>query len=79
MKLLRKILFETERNSFSIVSRKTFSAAAALTASMPLIASIWCELYLPWLSSTLAKRAAAPFARNTSARRRAEWSRGKRA
>ena len=40
MKLLRNIFFETERNSFSIVSRKTDSAAAALTASIPLMASI---------------------------------------
>ena len=61
MKLLRKIFCETERNSFSIMSRKTFSAAAALTASMPLIASIWCELYLPWLSSTPAKSGRSTF------------------
>jgi hypothetical protein len=40
MKLERKSFFDTERNSFNIVSRNAVSAAAALTASMPLIASI---------------------------------------
>ena len=40
IKLLRKIFFETERNSFNIASRKTVSAEAAFTASIPLIASI---------------------------------------
>ena len=39
-KLPRNILFATRRNSLSIVSRNVCSAAAAFTASMPLIASI---------------------------------------
>ena len=46
MKIVLKSFCETERNSFSMASRKALSAAAALTASMPLIASICCELVL---------------------------------
>ncbi len=47
MKLDLNSFCETERNSFSIASRNALSAEAAFTASIPLIASIWCELYLP--------------------------------
>ena len=55
MKLDLNSFCETERNSLSMASRKALSAEAAFTASIPLMASIWCELYLPWLSSTPAK------------------------
>ena len=56
MKLLRKSFFATARNSLSIASRKAISAEAALTASIPLIASICCEVYFPWLCSMSKKR-----------------------
>ena len=64
MKLERNIFFETLRNSLSIASRNESSAAAAFTASIPLIASIWCEAYFPWLSSMSAKRGRSTFTEN---------------